>query len=34
MLDNKAIGSAMVIKLDNELPEAPEFVQEIGRAHV
>ena len=32
MLTNKEIGEAMVIKLDNKLPEMPKFVEGIRRA--
>lgn len=32
MLDNKAIESAMTIRLDNEYPEYPEFAEGIRRA--
>lgn len=32
MLDNKAIGQAMTIKLDNTLPEYPKFQEGIRRA--
>ena len=32
MLDNKAISDAMTIKLDNQLPEYPGFVEGVRRA--
>ena len=32
MLTNKNISEAMAIKLDNELPEMPEFATGIRRA--
>ena len=32
MLNNKEIGEAMTIKLDNEYPDYPEFVEGIRRA--
>ena len=32
MLDNKTISNAMTIKLDNQLPEYPEFVEGVRRA--
>ena len=32
MLNNKEISNAMTIKLDNILPEMPEFVEAIRRA--
>ena len=32
MLDNKTISDAMTIKLDNQLPEYPEFVEGVRRA--
>lgn len=32
MLDNKTISNAMTIKLDNQLPEYPKFVEGVRRA--
>lgn len=32
MIDNKIIGDAMEIKLDNYLPDYPEFNKHIRRA--